>query len=385
MSSTAFQERRPSRIRRWWDRLTGRAPGSIPPPAASPVSARPGATPPDAAATGPDPTVAAPESPGLAAPTRRARAARLVFGPTRRAALLRAPLWLGGLVALWFGVGGMVAHRVDDDTAFRPEAPPAGASHAVAMASALIEREAVLYEWSANDPWFMPDSLLDNGPNFQRGLVAAVGRFTFEMVDQLGRVRGSSLADPDLERAAGFLQFPPDVWHFEPEKSWLPAVPSEDQYRAGGRALASYNARLAQGQAVFDRRADSLAATVARVAADLGSQSAMIDAHLTRESGRVLNTHADDIFWQTKGRLYAYYLLLRELGRDFEPVIQERNLGTVWSQSLDSLREAASLHPVVVLDGAPAGTVFANHLAVQGFKLLRTLVKLNEVVKVAAV
>ena len=86
----------------------------------------------------------------------------------------------------------------------------------------------MLYEWSANDPWFMPDSLLDNGPNFQRGLVAAVGRFTFEMVDQIGRVRGSSLADPDLERAAGFLQFPPDVWHIEPQKSWLPAVPSEE-------------------------------------------------------------------------------------------------------------------------------------------------------------
>jgi hypothetical protein len=310
----------------------------------------------------------------------------LIFGRTLRSTLVRPPLILAGATALWFGLGGLLMHRLDDDTAFRPPLPAAaGASHAIAMAMALIEREVLHHEWSANDPVFMPDGLLDNGPNFQRGIVAAVGRFTFEMVDQLGRARGSSLADPDLERAAGFLQFPPDVWHFEPSKSWLPAVPSEDQYLAGARALASYNLRLAQGQAVFDRRADSLAATVERIAADLGSQSAMIDAHLARESGWVINTRADDVFYQTKGRLYAYYLLLRELGRDFERVIQERNLGTVWSQALDSLREAAMVRPAVVLDGAPEGAIFTNHLAAQGFQLLRALVKLNEVVKVAAV
>lgn len=298
---------------------------------------------------------------------------------------MRPPLLVVGAVTLWFGLGGLLMHRLDDDTDFRPPTPPAGASHVIAMSVALIEREVLQHEWSANDPWFMPDGLLDNGPNFQRGIIAAIGRFSFEMVDQLGRTRGSSLADPDLERAAGFLQFPPDVWHFDLSKSWLPAAPSEAQYLAGARAHASYNTRLAQGQAVFDRRADSLAETVARIAADLGSQSAMIDAHLSRESGWILNRNADDIYYQTKGRLYAYYLLLRELGRDFERVIVERNLVTIWSQALDSLREAASLRPFVVLDGAPEGSIFANHLAMQGFQLLRALVKLNEVVKVAAV
>jgi hypothetical protein len=50
-----------------------------------------------------------------------------------------------------------------------------------------------------------------------------------------------------------------------------------------------------------------------------------------------------------------------------------------------SLREAAELHPPVVLDAPPDSRLFASHLGSQGFYLLRALVQLNEVAKVLAV
>ena len=97
------------------------------------------------------------------------------------------------------------------------------------------------------------------------------------MLDQIARTRGSSSADPDLERATGFLQFPPDIWIWQPSRSLLPTVPSESQYRDGLAALGRYNARLAAGNAVFERRADTLAGTLSRIAADLGSQAAQLE------------------------------------------------------------------------------------------------------------
>ena len=44
---------------------------------------------------------------------------------------------------------------------------------------------------------------------------------------------------------------------------------------------------------------------------------------------------------------------VRELSKDFEPVIKERGLQTVWANMLENLFQAAELHPWVVVNGAP--------------------------------
>ena len=66
-----------------------------------------------------------------------------------------------------------------------------------------------------------------------------------------------------------------------------------------------------------------------------------------------IDFQADDRFYRTKGELYAYALLMRELSKDFEPVIKERGLQTVWANMLENLFQAAELHPWVVVNGAP--------------------------------
>jgi hypothetical protein len=47
----------------------------------------------------------------------------------------------------------------------------------------------------------------DNKAAFQRGVNQAVRRTAIELVDTLGRVRGTSGIDPDLQKARGNLQF----------------------------------------------------------------------------------------------------------------------------------------------------------------------------------
>jgi len=297
----------------------------------------------------------------------------------------RPGLWWGlvlailVVLALYYPIGMAVVHTIDDDLFFTGPEPAAGQSRAVAMASALIERETRVHRWTANDPFFLPGTMLDNMPNFQQGIVAALARFVVEMSDQIGRTRGSSGIDADLDRAAGLLKYPGDVWILDLSTSWAPTAPSEKQYQSAARALDSYNQRLAANQAVFERRADNLLTTLDRIAKDLGAASAVVDQHVTEQHRALLDFQADDIFYRTKGRLYAYFLLLRALKDDFAPLLAERDLNAAWDLMLDSLSAAADLHPVVVLNGAPDSQAVPSHLTAQGFYLLRARIQLSEI------
>ena len=45
------------------------------------------------------------------------------------------------------------------------------------MAADLIYRETEQNSWVANNPFFLPGYMLDNMPNFQKGIIYAIGRF----------------------------------------------------------------------------------------------------------------------------------------------------------------------------------------------------------------
>jgi hypothetical protein len=286
------------------------------------------------------------------------------------------------LALIYYPVGMIVVNKIDDDPAFAPAAVPANGSRAVALAAALIDREVNKNGWTANDPFFLPGALLDNMPNYQQGIIAALARFAFELTDQIGRTRGSSQADPDLQEAAGQLQLPGNKWVWDPSTSLGLTATSEQQYRKAMRALLHYNQRLAAGQATFERRADNLLATLDRIAADLGSASAALEERIEQHSGDFIDWKADDLFYNTKGRLYAYALLLRELGADFDKVLADKELKAVWQQTVDSMLAAARLQPWWVVNGRPDSQFFPSHLASQGFFLLRARTQLREVTNI---
>lgn len=294
----------------------------------------------------------------------------------------RAGLAVLAVVVLYYVVGMAWIHTISDDPDFAPVVIQPGESRAVAMMAALIDREVDQNRWTPNDPFFIPSVLLDNMPNYQMGIVSAMSRLAVELTDHLGRTRGTSQADPNLERAAGYLKYPPDVWIWNPSVSLAPTATSEQQYRAARRELLAYNQRLGTGQAVFERRADNLMSTLDRIAADTGSISAAIDRHLEEHGGSLFDFTVDDIFYNNKGRLYAYYLILRELGKDFENVIRERELQSVWNEMLDTFRTAALLQPWVVLNGAPDSQLLPSHLASQGFFILRARFQLYEAINI---
>jgi hypothetical protein len=296
----------------------------------------------------------------------------------RRRWLLWLVLALPGLLVLYYGAGLVLMHRIDDNIAFEAQAAP-GESHAVAMAAALIGREVDQHFWTANDPFFYPSWLLDNAPNFQMGIISALSRFAIEMTDHIGRTRGSSEVDPDLDKAAGLLKYPGNIWIYDLSISFLPTASSEAQYREARRSLLAYNLRLAAGNATFEARADNFQAYLERVAADLGSSSAILERRVREHGGQIIDFHSDDVYYTTKGRLYGHYMILREIGKDFRPVIDEKQLAQAWENMLASLAQAARLQPLIVRNGTPDEMMQPSHLAAQGFYLLRARTQLREI------
>lgn len=300
-----------------------------------------------------------------------------VFGTRPGQVMQRSVMILAGLFVLYFGVLGGILHRIDADVDFTPPNPIAGGSRAISMAEALIYREVNTYRWSPNDPWFFPTVFWDNHQNFQRGMMRSISRFVLEMEVQIGRLRGTSAIDPDLQRASGLLQFPTDVWLFDFDQSFLPVQPADVQYAAAARALRNYNTRVAAGRAVFETRPDALAVVIERMNDELGARAAIIDEH-TALNRFIIDILADDIFYFNKGASYAAYLMLRELGADFEQVITGLNLTRIWNTAIESLREAGRQRPLVVLNSSGVNSFLANHLQIQGFYLKRAVLQFDE-------
>jgi hypothetical protein len=289
--------------------------------------------------------------------------------------------WVAGAAAfialVYYPVGAALYHTIDDDLDLQPSPEYAveGGSRAVAMVATMVAMQSEY--WAANKPFWMPAAVLDNMPNYQQGIIEASARFAVELGDYLGRVRGSSAIDADVNLAAGFLKYDGTIWYWG-QGNLIPMTTAETQYRNAVSALASYNVNVAAGKSTYDRRADNLINFLDRVAADLGSSSAQLDARIQESDAGFFDTKADDVFYNTKGKLYAYHMILREIGADFEKVIEEKQATGIWFNMIASLRAAAEMDPLIVANGASDSLLVPSHLSAMGFSLLRARTQIRE-------
>jgi hypothetical protein len=226
-------------------------------------------------------------------------------------------------------------------------------------------------DWD-NTPFF------DNKASFQRGVNQAVRRTAIELVDTLGRVRGTSQIDPRLQSARGKLQFDETVWYFS-LKPFGPKTPTPSFYRSAIEDLAAFNERLAKCEAVFDARADNLLQFIDRIASDIGATSAILKDRSERYNSGWFDTRADDRFWFAYGQLYAYYGILTAAQADFRDVIEQRGLAQLWAILTEQLRASLNIQPFIVSNGAESGWLMPSHLTTMGFYILRVRSNLIEI------
>jgi hypothetical protein len=218
----------------------------------------------------------------------------------------------------------------------------------------------------------------DNKAAFQRGINQAVRRTAIELVDTLGRVRGTSGIDPDLQKARGNLQFDEETWYFA-LSPFGPKTPMPSFYRSAVGDLRAFNARLEKCEAVFDARGDNLLVFIDRIANDIGATSAILRDRSEKYNSGWFDPRADDRFWFAYGQLYGYYGILTAAHADFRDVIAQRGLTQLWTELEDQLRSSLRIQPMIISNGDESGWLMPAHLATLGFYLLRVRSNLVEI------
>ena len=148
-------------------------------------------------------------------------------------------------------------------------------------------------------PFFMPAGILDNMPNFQRGIMAALGRFSTESTTSSASNCGSSQTDRDLEqlaaseRAAQHLAVRASRCRRRRRRTnTVPAVTS-----------CGYTSGWRQDRR-FERRADNqnICLMIMVHPRWIRNYSRIIE-----KAGDLFDARCDDIFYFNKGRLYANF------------------------------------------------------------------------------
>lgn len=288
-------------------------------------------------------------------------------GLPRRRWLLAAAGVAGLLVLLVFPVSMVVISRIDDNPAFTAAHPLPGRLQALAVTGALITRELEVNKWRANDPLFLPGGWLRDMPGFQLGLVGALARFTGALVVENGAGWTANGPDVTLNHAAGLLKYPGTVWKFDTRTSWLPTASAEKQYRNAQRSLDEFNQNFIAGTVPFERTSQSLALVVEALTRDLDETLEAVDHHLAEDRPVLLNFAINGVFYRNKGRLYADSIVMRELGRDFEAVLAQHQLGPAWGRMVEALATAARPKPTLLWSAPADSSLLPNHLLAQGF------------------
>jgi hypothetical protein len=291
----------------------------------------------------------------------------------------RIALATGLVLVVFYPLGAWYYSTIDDNPNFGPhsDADAPHASQAVAAEIALIDREVNRHGWAASAPFYEPPALLSDMPNYQEGIVGALSVVTLALRDRMDHTASAPDGDSDLGSAAELLQYPPDVWFWNPRQSLWPKAPSDDQYLRALAALASYNDRLSGGETQFDAGTETLQAVLLRISDDLGASSATIEFHVDRTSP--VEERTSEIFYKTKGRMYGYYIVLKGMQIDFAGVIRERHLEATWARMMTSLRAAIAMRPSMIMDGAPDSDFVPCTLCGEGFYVLRVRSELQTI------
>ncbi len=259
--------------------------------------------------------------------------------------------------------------------------------------SAMITATADLIEFNVNEGTWVPSNplhkagfffitdwkntpFLDNRAAFQLGINQTVRRTAVELVDRLGRVRGTSSINQNLQHAREAANYREDAWVVT--FSWPFLQPSTpNKLREARRELLEFNTELANCQADFDARADNLLQFLDRVTADIGSTSEILQRRMEQANFTGIDRRADDRFWFTYGQLYGYFAILTAARSDFANVFEQRNLDNLWTRVDDQLRDALAVRPFIVVNGT-ASSIIKSHLESIGFDLLRVRSNLVE-------
>jgi hypothetical protein len=265
-------------------------------------------------------------------------------------------LVLAGPLVLHFGQ--MRHNRLPFDVAaVYPEGKPTVGGEVFASTLAAI----MDHELSGGTGWRPNDFILwgptvwaDNNANRQLGIILAVRESARAFKDHMTKV-SSDQYDPNLVEAE-------TTFRNDEYKLWFPAA--ETRYKEGVQALHRYVAGLQATPPTsrpLNRRNVELIKLFQSWGDMLGDAHGMLFKSHEPDGSTVRLWHSDDYFYHAQGVAHVMHHLTRALKREYAGEVSNRpTVSTLFDEIAAALGQAASLKPLVVLDGGPSG-VLANH------------------------
>ncbi len=211
------------------------------------------------------------------------------------------------------------------------------------------------FGWRPNDfPLWGPYAMADNNASRQLGIIMAVRETARVFKDHLTKV-SSDQYDANLIAADTNLRNDAERWILPtPESRYNLAAGHLHKYVAGLRATPQTSREL-------NGRAVELVRLIQTWTDLLGDAHANLYRTKRDDGAPVRAWNVDDYFYHAQGYAHVIFHMTQAVKRDYAQLLKEDPiLSTLVDDTIDALRKAATLKPVMVMDGASDG-LFANH------------------------
>lgn len=295
---------------------------------------------------------------------RLARAGRFLRKNWRSVAIM-APL----LIFLYYTVGGWATDKIDKNTAFLYPRTPNGLE-IVDASAALIKREVDDHMWTANLPFVFPGYVLDNMPQFQKGIIKTVHLTVKTLADYADNAA-------ELESAEKLLSYPANIWLLSKTENLSLAPSSGAQYRKARQALLKYNESLNAGETL---QPHLLLEILSELEADSRKISNSLEKQVREHGTDWVDFKADEVFYDCQGRLYGYYVILKALGTDFKEEIVAADVYGKLTSVLKTLEDSLRLEPLVIRNGQIDSLTAPNHLVAMNYYTVKVRSQLKDLI-----
>jgi len=209
--------------------------------------------------------------------------------------------------------------------------------------------------WRPNDFFLWgPGVLADNNANRQLGIIQAVRESVRVFKDHLTKVSATEF-DPNLVVAD-------TAFRNDAQRFWLPSA--ESRFRDGVRALRRYIDGLRATPPTskpINRRNVELIRLFQTWSDLLGDAHANLMRDREPDGSTVPPWRTDDYFYHAQGFAHVMHHLSLAVAREYAQDLSGRPaVTTLLDEVAQALGRAATMKPLVVLDGRPEG-LFANH------------------------
>jgi hypothetical protein len=209
--------------------------------------------------------------------------------------------------------------------------------------------------WRPNDFFLWgPYLMADNNASRQLGIIQAMRESARVFKDHLTKISSDSFDQNLLQADTAFRN--------DAEKFWLPSA--ESKFRSGVKLLEDYleglraepptskkmNLRNVEGIRLFQAWTDIL-----------GNAHADLFKTKEEDGSSIKPWRNDDYFYRAQGNAHVMYHLTEAIRREYAKELEQRpTVGQLVDEVAFALGKAATLKPVIILDGGSASIV-ANH------------------------